>query len=138
MNEVLMLPESQKKVLAYIESTGKLIAAAEKKASLDKDTQTKVAALIPQAVDSLISNNRVEEKYSEKLASLLTDPVSALEILISTANHRNVEESPLGDSVQSEKRAYANNSDSPFCGMKTASERESDRVFKERILGSFN
>jgi hypothetical protein len=72
-------------------------AAAEES---QREKQARVSALIPQVVDTMVKYERVSEGQREKLAEMLQDPATALELIIKVAGHRNREEvSRLGSGV---------------------------------------
>lgn len=105
---VVTIPE---KVIEYI---GYSSAALEKAAELKRqgdEQQQKIAALIPAAVDALVSGERIDESQREKAAEVLKDPVKALEMLTKVAIHRNASEQALGTAVAGDgksKTASAN------------------------------
>ena len=100
--------------------------AAEQKAHAEK--QAEVAALIPDAVQALIANDRIRGDQEKIAAERLADPAEALRLLIKVAAHRNEAEgnARLGQGVSpTEKTAAAQN---PYVGRKTSDVRASDRA----------
>jgi hypothetical protein len=92
----MTIPE---KVVDYIGfSSAALEKAAAQLQHVDQQRQ-KVAALIPAAVDALISGERIDENQRAKAAEALRDPVKVLEILTKVAVHRNTTERTLGQPV---------------------------------------
>lgn len=67
--------------------------------ALDKQAAA-IAEKIPQVVEALVENDRIDPRQREKAAQQLRDPVRALEILMAVAQHRNAAElSHLGKPV---------------------------------------
>jgi len=124
-------PALQEKLLDYIACTG---AVLEKTAAAEVEKQAelkKIEELIPQAVDALLENQRIEPHQKEAAARLLLDPVKALEILIKTAYHRNpAEQASLGTPVPAggqQKRASAN------MGKRPIEDSEASRALKSKL-----
>lgn len=130
-------PATPQKVLDYIKRSGALVAQAEKQAAAQAQKQAAVAALIPDVVESLVTNGRIPTELRDKAAEQLKDPVKALEILASVAAHRT--DAELGHLGQPEgKTASSRNGkgEDPYVGRVSSEPRESDTLLMERILGS--
>ena len=117
------LPE---KVIEHITFTDQVMkkAAVLEKAAADK--QAAVAQLIPNVVDTMVKFERIGPAEREKLAKMLTNPVTALELLIKVAGHRNTDEiSRLGSPVTKTASVNGGSHDpaasltSPFVGART-------------------
>lgn len=125
----------QDKILQYIQCSGVALEKAEKQAAAHNELQKKVDEMIPNAVNALLSNGRLQSHQAKEAAVMLRDPVKALEILIKTAEHRNDEElAKLGSQVAAQtKLASAKNSlNNPYVGARTSSLKESDiRLFEK-------
>lgn len=100
----MTLPEKVIEHIGY--SSAALEKAAAEKAAWEAQQQ-KVAALIPAAVDALVSGERIEEDQRQKAAEALRDPVKALEILTKVAVHRNASERALGQPVAGDGKTKA-------------------------------
>lgn len=115
---------------AMIEKTSAMLE--EKKAQ-----DNKIAALVPQAVESLLANERIEPGQKEAAALALQDPVRALEILIKVAYHRNqTEKAKIGSPVAPrQKTASASNSlTSSYVGDRRPGKlKESDLAMMSRL-----
>lgn len=126
----------QEKVLSYIECTGTALAKAEKVAQEKNAQDEQLSKLIPDTVEKLLRNGRIEPHQKQAAADLLRDPVKALEILGRTAEHRNDEETMrLGTQVNT-KAASAHvpgSINSPYVGARTSQDKDSDRILFERL-----
>ncbi len=125
------------KVVDYVR-TSDAVATYLQKSETEKQAQAqKIDEMVPKAVEALLKNHRIPDHLQKKASTLLKDPVSALEILIHTANHRNVEETThMGSEVGNghQKKAHVRGSlNSPYVGGRTTEERDSDRIFLEKI-----
>lgn len=128
-------PAMPQKVLDYIKRSGTLVAEAEKQAAAQAQRDAAVAALIPNVVESLVTNNRIPADLRDKAAEQLKDPVKTLEILSSVAAHRS--DAELGHLGGPEKTASSRTGkDSPYVGLPSSEPRESDSLLMERMLGS--
>lgn len=134
------MPQTQtmpEKVLEYVQVTG---AIMEKTAVMvaEKEAQDKkVSALIPQAVQALLDNERIEPHQKEAAEKVLQDPVKVLEILIKTAAHRNDAERarlgqpvPAGKTKQGSASGYSSLNDGYVGRRSSPGEKESDRAFR--------
>jgi hypothetical protein len=92
----MTIPE---KVVEYIGYSSAALEKAAADIAAREAQQTKVAELIPTAVDALVSGERIDEEQREKAAEALADPVRCLEILTKVAVHRNASERALGQPV---------------------------------------
>jgi hypothetical protein len=124
------------KVLDYIKKSGALVEQAEKQAAAQAQKEAAVAALIPDVVDSLVSNGRIPSELRDKAAEQLKDPVKTLEILASVAAHRT--DAELAHLGTPEKSASSRNGkgEDPYVGRISSEPRESDSLLMERILGN--
>lgn len=69
--------------------------------------QEKLAALIPQAVNACVENERIEPHQKEALAAALKDPVRAVELVVKLAAHKNAAEmARLGTPVETKTAGY--------------------------------
>lgn len=117
------------KVLETIQISATALDKAERELGEKRAADVKVAALIPSAVDALIANERIDPADREKAAEALKDPARALEILIKAADVNNtIRPRQLGTAV-AEKKASFDSLNSPYVGLRTSEERESDRAF---------
>lgn len=126
----------QEKVLDYIACTGAALEKAEKQASDKAAQDAQIEKLIPGVVDALARNGRIKPQEKEAAASLLHDPIKALEILGRTAEHRNDEElSRLGSQVSTTKKAshVSGSLNSPYVGARSSGLKDSDRILFERL-----
>lgn len=124
-----------KQLVDYVQLSDAIATLVQKDKATKTAQQKKVAELIPNVVSALIKNKRLPEELSQKAASVLNDPVKALEVLINTANHRTGNEAQtFGTEVTHQKKASVRGSvNSPYCGVRTTEERDSDRVMLERL-----
>ncbi len=116
-----------------------MIAAAEKQAATQAQKDAAVAALVPDVVESLVTNGRITSDLREKAAAHLTDHVKALELLASVAAHRtDAELSHIGQPAGQVKKASARvGENSPYVGFNVSEdERPSGALLIERILGN--
>lgn len=123
-------------LLDYVQCSATALDVAEKELSEKRAADVKVAALIPQALEALIANERIDPADREKAAAALKDPARVLEILIKTADVNNtIRPRTLGTATGSEKKASASANgtfdslNSPYVGLRTSQEKESDRAF---------
>lgn len=127
-------PRLQQHFLDYIKTSGVLVHAAEKQATAHAAKQREVAAKIPAAVDALQKNGFIPKELCKDAAEQLQDPVRVLEILINTASFRSDNDlQRLGTSMSEKKASARGRTDSPYCGVREPVERESDRIFEERL-----
>lgn len=107
--------------------------ALEKAASIEQRAATKQAsvdALIPKVVDALVDNDRIHPNEREKAASMLRDPVQALNLLMSCAQHHvGNDGGRLGSPLQKEAAAKPQAPGrSPFVGVRGQHSEASDRL----------
>lgn len=106
-------PILQQELLDYVQANGVLMEKAAEVHAQREAEKGACAALIPQAVQALLDNERIEPHQKEAAAQYLSDPVKVLEILIKTAGHRNqAEQQTVGKPVAPQgqvKKAGANN-----------------------------
>ena len=126
----------QQKVIEQIAWSSAALDKAESALSEKQAMEQKCAELIPAVVDALARNERIDEHEKQAAADMLQDPVKALEILEKVAEHRTGTESgQLGTPTGNVKTASYNSLTSPFAGVPTSSEKESDRRYREALLG---
>ena len=127
----------EQKFVDYVTMT----SAAMEKVAQDERQKAAVAAeldaLIPQAVQAMVANERIQPGQAEKLAKALRNPVAAIEILAKTADHRNAAEQTaeqvrLGQPDGGEKRAERATRFAPVGG-RTSEPRESDFAFLSKL-----
>ena len=122
-------PMTPQKTLDYIKKSGELISAAEKRAAETMKKEAAVQSLIPGVVDAMISNGRIPEELRAKAAEQLRDHNKTLEILASVSAHRtDAELGHIGTPVKT-----ASSKESPYVGVRTSAERQSDIEFLERF-----
>jgi hypothetical protein len=127
---------SNQKVLDFVKRAGSLIEKAEKREAALQQKEAAVAALIPDVVETLISNGHIDKTLRDKAASYLTDHVKALELLTSVAAYKSEQEvSRMGNP---EKTASARSNDTSYRGGSVVAEddRPSSRGLAEAILGN--
>ena len=99
------------RTVALLQETAPLLSASVKMASDQRTLRDKIAAKIPQVVDALVSRRLIQDSDRVKAASVLSDPVKALDVLMQT-----VDRLPTAESVEvigtpvGEKRASAQSS----------------------------
>lgn len=126
----------QQKVIEQIAWSSAALDKAETTLAEKQAVEQKYAKLIPAVVDALAKNDRIEEHEKTAAAEMLHDPIKALEILEKVAEHRTGAESgQLGTPTGTVKSASYNSLTSPFTGVPTSSEKESDRRYREALLG---
>lgn len=102
------------KVLEHVavSNLGLTKAAAAEKAHNEKQAQ--VNAIIPRVVEVMVANERILPSQQEKLAAMLADPVTTLELLMKVAAHRNADElAKLGSGVNGQVKAAASRNRDP-------------------------
>ncbi len=128
----------QQKVIEQIAWSSAALDKADKALAEKSAAEERVAELIPNVVESLLRNERIEEHEKDAATEMLQDPTKALEILEKVAEHRNAAENgQLGTPDGQTKSASGWNSlTSPFPGARsTPDEKESDRRFRMALLG---
>lgn len=126
----------QQKVIEQIAWSSAALDKAENALAEKQSMEQKYAELIPAVVDALVKNERIEEHEKSAAADMLQDPLKALEILEKVAEHRtSAETGQLGTPTGTVKSASYNSLTSPFAGVPTSSEKESDRRYREALLG---
>ena len=96
----LTLPE---KVLQQIQISDTALTKAAAAEAAHQEKQAQVEALIPQVVDTMVQFERINPTQKEKLAEMLKDPVTVLELMMKVAGHRNKEElGRLGSGVSAD------------------------------------
>tara|TARA_Y100001938_G_scaffold120883_1_gene168025 strand:- start:14628 stop:15029 length:402 start_codon:yes stop_codon:yes gene_type:complete len=126
----------QQKVIEQIAWSSAALDKAETALAEKQASEQMYAKLIPAVVDALARNERIEEHEKAAAADMLRDPVKALEILEKVAEHRvEAAVGQLGTPEGAVKSAGYNSLSSPFTGVPTSQEKESDRRFREAILG---
>ena len=126
----------QQKVIEQIAWSSAALDKAETSLAEKQAMEQKYAELIPAVVDALAKNERIEEHEKAAAADMLQDPLKALEILEKVAEHRtSAETGQLGTPTGTVKAAGYNSLNSPFAGVPTSNEKESDRRFREALLG---
>lgn len=126
----------QQKVIEQIAWSSAALDKAETVLAEKQAVQQKYAELIPAVVDALARNERIDEHEKSAAADMLQDPIKALEILEKVAEHRTgAETGQLGTPTGNVKTASYNSLTSPFAGVPTSNEKESDRRYREALLG---
>lgn len=109
-------------------SQAALTKAHQRIQALEKQAAA-AASKIPQVVEALVENERIDPTQREKAAQQLRDPARALEILMAVARHRNAAElSHLGKPA--EKVAEHR---SPIVGQRRYGPSEADIRYFERL-----
>jgi len=135
-NDNQMLPE---KVVDYINVSSIALEKAAEVETAKEAQDAKVASLIPAAVQALIDGGRIREEQREKAASVLSDPVQAIEFITKVAAHRNLDEQTLGTPVDTQTKqagAVSPGYDSiNDCrpGLRTTMEKQSSVNFKQAL-----
>ncbi len=118
------------KIVDFIGYSQAALQKAHQQLAEFKKTAAAVSAKIPQVVEALVANDRIDPSQREKAAQLLRDPETALEVLVEVAKHRNAEEARLGSPTQktasAAPRAHA-------IGQRYAGPSEADRRFLEKL-----
>jgi hypothetical protein len=131
----IMSQTLQQKVIEQVAWSSAALDKAERVLREKSADEQQRSELIPSVVDALVRNGRIEEHEKEAASNLLADPTKTLEILEKVAEHRSAQEiGQLGTPTGTEKVAF-DSLNSPFAGVPTSQEKESDRVFRERLLG---
>jgi|TARA_B100000809_G_C15032716_1_gene492567 hypothetical protein len=126
----------QQKVIEQIAWSSAALDKAETALADKQASAQKCAGLIPAVVDALARNERIEEHEKASAADMLQDPAKVLEILEKVAEHRSSAElGQLGTPEGTVKSASYNSLTSPFAGVPTSQEKESDRRYREALLG---
>jgi hypothetical protein len=131
-------PALQEKVLDFISCSGAVLEKAAQLQSEKEAQDTALAELIPQAIQALLENERIEPHQKEAAERVLRNPVEAMKVLIKTAYHRNdAERAALGKPVTpagQQKRASVSSTNSPYVGAKVPeSDKESTRALKAKL-----
>lgn len=132
------VPEKVLEVIGY--GNAAVEAAATKIAAVDAE-QEKVAALVEQAVEAMVSGERILDNAEQraKVAEILKSPSQTVELLTRVATHRNTSETSLGQPVDpgrvkqgaagNGRQSYDSLTD-PRPGMRTTLIKQSDaRLF---------
>lgn len=126
----------QQKVIEQIAWSSAALDKAETALAEKQAMEQRYAELIPAVVDALAKNERIDEHEKSAAAEMLLDPIKALEILEKVAEHRTGNEAgQLGTPTGNVKTASYNSLTSPFAGVPTSGEKESDRRYREALLG---
>lgn len=125
----------QEKLVDYIELTGSIM---EKSSALlaTKEAQDKECdKLIPNVVQALVENERIEPHEKEAAVKVLKDPVKVLEILAKTAAHKNdAERAKIGQAEGHTKKAGYNSLNDGYVGRKSRpDESESNKAFRKGL-----
>lgn len=127
------------KVVDLIQVTGVIMEKTAKLLADREEQEKKVSVLVPQAVQALLDNDRIEPHQKEAAEKVLQDPVKTLEVLIKTAAHRNgAEQARLGQAVPANGHSkLGSNYDSTrdnYVGRRThPGEPESSKVLKRGL-----
>ena len=120
------------KVLEQIRVSDTVLQKAAAAEKTQQEKQAEVAARIPDVVDALLRNERIQPSQQEKLAGMLHDPVKVLELMVKVADHRNADEvAKLGQGVVGgEKTASvasnpSNSLTNPFVGIRNTRVKQS-------------
>lgn len=129
-------PTQQRELLDYIQVNGALMEkAAEVHARLEAE-KAACAALIPEAVKALLDNERIEPHQKEAAERVLQDPVKVLEVLIKTANHRNLaEQTAVGKPVVPQGQGQVKKASVNNMGRRPAGESEAATAAMKARLG---
>jgi len=93
----LTLPE---KVIEYVQVTSTAMEKAAAAEQVTREKQAQVEQMIPEVCDIMVKHERIQPNQREKLAEMLRDPVTAMQLLMKTAGHRNQDElARLGSGV---------------------------------------
>ncbi len=124
------------RVLDLIEITGAIIDQTSTLVTTKEAQDKKIANLIPQAVEALLKNERIEQHEKDAAAKLLADPVKALEILIKTAQHRNdTERTALGKPEGQQKKAGYDSLKDGYVGRRSRPDEPESYKALKRGLG---
>lgn len=127
----------QEKVLDFIEATGAIMEKSAALLAVKEAQDSQCAKLIPQVVEALLKNERIEPHEKDAAALVLTDPVKVLEILKKTAGHRNdAERANIGtptDNRQTKQASYNSTTDSYAGRRSRPGESESDKALKRGL-----
>lgn len=105
-------------VVDYVEASTTALAQAATEQEKQAAQKQACADIIPDVVEALATNGRIEPHEKEAAAVALADPVQALQLLAKTAAHKNTAEAAsLGAPQGAEKVAgYADAASSPYVG----------------------
>ena len=125
----------QGEVLDLINVYGAVLEKAAAAEAQKQAQDAQLAVLIPQAVDALLANERIEPTQKEAAAQAFQDPVRVLQVLIKTAYHKNhKEQASIGQPVAPQvKKASANSTQSSYVGDRRPRIKESDLVLMNRL-----
>jgi hypothetical protein len=122
-------------VLEHVKCSHAALDAANTELSKQAAAKQAAQALIPGVVEALVKHERISPADREKAATLLSDPVTALNILLKTADpNETVRPKPIGTSAAKETEKTANYNPN-YCGQRTSAEKPSERKFRESVLG---
>lgn len=117
-----------------LEQASRELAQKEAELALTKTASARVQELIPQAVEALIQNERIDPADKVKAAAKLADPVALLEILIKTADPNNtIRPRQLGAAVRQKDGQKEASDYSNHAGRRTSDLKESDRRWFENL-----
>jgi hypothetical protein len=124
-------------VLQYLQVTSAAMDQAKREREKQAAAQAEVDKLIPQAAEALVKFARIDAVDRKEAEALLRDPVTALKILIKTANPSDtVEPTPLGDSANGRpqvKVAHLTHLLSPTGEQPSQARLDADRRYKEKL-----
>lgn len=94
------------KMVDYIGFSDAAMTKAAAVIKTQEEQAVKLASLVPAAVEACLAHERIESHQKEALAKALLNPVSAVELVIKLAGHRNgAEMARLGTPVGATKVA---------------------------------
>ena len=133
------MPDLREEVLEHIQCSHAALDVAHEQLQKQAAQQQELEALVPEAVKALTENERIDPAQQQKAAELLKNPVEVMKILIKTADVNNtIRPRPLGTTEGGQtKEGSADPGYNPnYCGQRTSVEKESDRKFREALLGN--
>lgn len=129
-----MAADFRQTVLEHVKCSHAALDAANTALTKQAEQTKQAEALIPDVVEALVKNDRIDPAQREKAAELLKDPVQALKILLKTADvTATVKPRPLGAPTGAEKTAGA--ARPRYTGERTSEKSAADLAFERALQG---
>lgn len=123
------MPDIRELAIKHAQCTHAALEVARQEMEKIAAERARVQTLIPQAVAALVKHARIEQRDADLATRLFSDPAKVLEVLIKTANPaETTHPTPMGKPQVKSGGVNGNG----------RAERESDRKFRQDILGTDN
>jgi hypothetical protein len=125
------------KFIAYCQLTGEIMKRAQARFEEKRAQDEAIKQKIPEAVDALVTNERIFEHQKEAVAQGCEDPVKTLELLRDVAKHRTSEEvEKIGSAIDGTGGQVSASPQQPLGGrVANWDDTESGQRFRQRLMG---